>query len=220
MNMKVLIAAVAAASVLSGVVSADTIDVEVADSRFAPRDVYINPGDTIHWFWTGFIPHSTTSAGGLSEVWDSGLQSNGTFEYTFNSTGRFGYYCTLHGADQGNNVVVGMAGYVIVVDPIALSSPQPGVAGQVNTLTVTTATPGETVYYVYGFGAGSAPVPGCGGVTADMSSPVLAGTSVADGSGVATYSGFVPDAVSGRAVRLQAVELSNCRKSNLVVHQF
>jgi hypothetical protein len=43
---------------------------------------------------------------------------------------------------------------------------------------------------------------------------------VVDGSGVASLTLFVPDAASGLTARIQAVELSTCTVSNLVMYTF
>lgn len=79
--------------------------------------------------------------------------------------------------------------------------------GQAATLTATDATPGETVYFVYGFGTGSTPVPPLA-VTLGISGPALAGSDVADGSGAASFSGNIPAAGSGFTVHLQAIEFA------------
>ena len=100
---------------------ADTVNVEVFDNEFAP-DPTINSGDTIHWFWTGSLPHSSTSVAGLTETWDSGLHSSGfTFDHIFTQVGAFPYYCTAHGFDNGNGTAGGMSGVITVIpEPASL----------------------------------------------------------------------------------------------------
>jgi plastocyanin/sugar lactone lactonase YvrE len=72
---------------------ADVIEVQVDDHVFEPRFVIINRGDTVRWVWVRGV-HSTTSYDGS---WDSGLIGPGSqFEYTFNGTGQFDYYCSIH----------------------------------------------------------------------------------------------------------------------------
>ncbi|TAH39631.1 MAG: hypothetical protein EYC70_02250 [Planctomycetota bacterium] len=70
--------------------------------------------------------------------------------------------------------------------------------------------------FVRGFQPGSTPVPGCPGLSIGIRNPVIAGAAAADAAGVASLSAFVPPALSGRTVLLQAVELDTCRASNLV----
>ncbi len=99
-------------------------------------------------------------------------------------------------------------------------APVPGAAGANNTLSATAADPGARIYFVYSFSAGSANVPNCPGVQLELSQPIIAGSAIADGNGLAEMSRFVPAAASGRTIHLQAVQPSACRTSNHVVYQF
>ncbi len=99
-------------------------------------------------------------------------------------------------------------------------APVPGLAGASNTLAATDAEPGARVYFVYSMNAGSAAVPNCPGVEVELSRPIIAGSAIADGNGLAQINRFVPSAASGRTIHLQAVEPSACRTSNHVVYQF
>ena len=103
---------------------------------------------------------------------------------------------------------------------VHLDAPDPGTAGVSNTLTATAAAPGARVYFVYAFEAGSVAVPNCPGVEVELTRPIIAGSAIADGNGVAQVVRFVPAAASGRTIHLQAVEASGCRTSNHVVYQF
>ena len=93
-----------------------TFDVHIVNMDYTP-DPVIGLGDTVHWIWEdGTISHSTTSSAGQAESWDSGLHVQSfTFDHTFTHTGRFNYYCTLHGFDAGNGQAGGMSGFVTVV---------------------------------------------------------------------------------------------------------
>jgi len=84
------------------------------------------------------------------------------------------------------------------------------------TLTVSNATPGGRVGFAYGFNPGQTPVPSCPGVFMDINAARVAGIVVADGNGVATLSGFVPDSLCGR-VFIQALDAATCRKSNVEI---
>jgi plastocyanin len=68
---------------------------------FDPEVVEINPGETVMWMWIGG-PHSVRSANlnGIGQpsctangLFDSGVQSSGTFSYTFTMPGRYGFHC-------------------------------------------------------------------------------------------------------------------------------
>lgn len=127
---------------------------------------------------------------------------------------------------QRDNFALGSGDGVLVDDievgppSYTLLPPSPGTAGQVNDLVAISATPGQTSYFIYGFQAGSTPVPGCGGLVADIRNPQIGGTAVADPLGVATLSVPVPPAASGLTVLLQAVEPGTCQVTNRVDYTF
>lgn len=69
----------------------------VSNFTFAPSTLTIAPGDTVQWvFHDG--THSTTSVDGL---WDSGVQSSGTFAFTFPTSGSYAFFCKLHSSMTG-----------------------------------------------------------------------------------------------------------------------
>ncbi len=103
---------------------------------------------------------------------------------------------------------------------INLLDPVPGIAGQTNRLTTTNGTSGRRVYFLYSLRDGTTNLPGCNGVLVNMSRPTVAGDAVVDGNGDATLDLNVPQAASGRTVRLQSVERATCRVSNLVQFTF
>jgi plastocyanin len=96
---------------------AATTDVMVGVGfTFAPNDVTINAGDTIHWVWAtgGHSTTSTTAPGGCTaggaDPWDSMILNMGaTFDHTFNTAGDYSYKCLPHCG-------MGMTGLVQVVD--------------------------------------------------------------------------------------------------------
>ena len=112
--------------------------------------------------------------------------------------------------------------HAVLLVPMELSmlGPRPGIAGQVNTLIATGATPGARVYFTYGVGAGSTNVPGCPGLSVDIRSAALAGSTLADANGDARLDTNVPRTARGRQVLLQAVEQENCVRSRLALHTF
>src|ERR1700758_4643814 len=83
-----------------GVASGTTVTVTVGNGGFffSPSSVTIHPGDTVLWTWSS-SDHSSTSGtpGNPSGLWDSGILNQGAmFTHTFNATGSFPYYCTVH----------------------------------------------------------------------------------------------------------------------------
>ena len=96
----------------------------------------------------------------------------------------------------------------------------PGLAGQLNQLVIVDGTPGETVYFGYGTGPGSVPVPGCSGVSVRVANPVLLGSAVVNVLGQTGLPVDVPATASGLTVYVQALELGTCSVSNLLVHTF
>jgi len=74
------------------------------DSVSGTNTTTITRGMTVHWVWFGF--HSSTSDNGQAESWDSGEMSSGSFNHTFNNTGTFTYFCTVHGHMMSGSVIV------------------------------------------------------------------------------------------------------------------
>ncbi len=103
-----------------------------------------------------------------------------------------------------------------------MQAPQPGTAGEANTITVTNATPGARVHFLYSKNGGGTRIPGCDlqQNALQLDSPTLIGTAIADGSGVATITRTVPLLARGQTILFQAVVQNECAISQLVVHRF
>lgn len=99
---------------------------------FDPIGLYVEPGDTVRWV-NEAGSHSATSYSpenpGTSkrripraaEPWDSGIltQSGATFEYTFEETGTYDYFCTPHKTlGMVARIVCGEAGGIATESPI------------------------------------------------------------------------------------------------------
>jgi plastocyanin len=116
--------ALAAGAVLALSAQAAVFNVQVANFAFTPPVVTIATGDTVHWFWaSGF--HTTTSGTPCSadSMWDAHIdQTHPTFDFTFNTTGTFDYFCRFH-------CLSGMTGSVIVQGPSAVDPEGPSGAG-------------------------------------------------------------------------------------------
>ena len=111
--------------------------------------------------------------------------------------------------------------YVLSVSGPCLTGPTPGMVAVVNTLTLSNATPGGLVGVGFSLTPGSTPVGAfCPGLTVDLANPTVIGLMTADGSGNASFSGFVPASLSGTTAFLQGVDIPACEVTNLVEHTF
>lgn len=83
----------------------------LTDTAFQPNPVNIKVGDTIRWTNDDNVIHTVKegnpATGEIPEGgFDSDLMSTGqTFEYTFNMSGTFDYYCDLHHNMVGQVIV-------------------------------------------------------------------------------------------------------------------
>jgi plastocyanin len=114
---------------------AATQDVHVGVGlTFAPNDVTVNAGDTVHWIWdaSGHSTTSTTAPGGCSaggtDPWDSTVLPMGsTFDHIFSTAGDYSYKCTPH-CGMGMTGIVRVVDFDIVCDPTTISA-QPNGSG-------------------------------------------------------------------------------------------
>ena len=109
--------------------------------------------------------------------------------------------------------------------PIALANPNPGTAGTTNTFAADGATPGNKIYFVYGFKEarelwGAAEVPGCPGLWVNIKNPIIAASVNADAVGHAEFSAPVPPSFAGSVLMMEAVDPAQCTLSNLVAYRF
>jgi len=103
---------------------------------------------------------------------------------------------------------------------LVLGEPEPGQAGEQNTISVEAGTPGATVRFALGRGPGSMAVPGCPGLNLMLGDPLLLGNAVVGDDGVAQVSFNVPGGAVGKTFGFQAVEAGSCKLSNRVVFKF
>ncbi|MEK7133972.1 MAG: plastocyanin/azurin family copper-binding protein [Patescibacteria group bacterium] len=84
------------------------VTITMTDSTFSPRNVVINPGDTVRWINTSSIAHTAIGDNGS---FDSGTVAAGqSFAAMFNAPGTYAYHCNFHGGIGG----VGQAGTITV----------------------------------------------------------------------------------------------------------
>ena len=103
-------------------------DLWFCDSSFQNGvcETTVNVGDTVEWQWVGSAAHTTTECAGDLDacpephLWDSPVQTSGTFSFAFDSAGTFVYRCQIH--------TTAMRGQIIVLaaeQPTPTSSPIP-----------------------------------------------------------------------------------------------
>lgn len=82
--------------------AASTTTVSVDDNFFDPESVEVAVGDTVAWQWSGTQPHDVNA-----DDFESDIQTEGTFEYTFEEAGSYPYVCTVHPGMEGTVEVAG-----------------------------------------------------------------------------------------------------------------
>src|ERR687884_1486227 len=101
--------------VLAAPASAATTNVTVGLGASAPATVQIDPGDTVHWTFSGpDTNHSVTADAGQTEMFDSDPGNDvpnhmvgDPFDWTFRTPGSFTYYCKVHPFTMKGRVNVG-----------------------------------------------------------------------------------------------------------------
>lgn len=197
----------AVALVATPVLAQNTHVVTVGPSNaleFEQQDLIINVGDTVLWVWDGSVRHDVVSTDGAFQ--SAFVSAPNTFSVTFDNFflaanpvagDLYAYFCNPH---RG----AGMIGSIRVVPERLLSAPL--VAGQSSAISVTGATPGNTVLIGYSLsGAGPIPVPYG---TLSLSPPITQlPPRVADGSGTVNIPVSIPPGLAGTTVFLHAAEI-------------
>jgi probable HAF family extracellular repeat protein len=132
-----------------------------------------------------------------------------------------------HNQITGDGIRSGRINQGYILTPVTysfdLSAADPGVAGQVNSITASGLTPGTTVYIYASTRGGGTMIPGCtiqeNVMQIDTANKLL-GIAIADINGEATVSGIVPAGAAGRPLLFQAVVPDSCEISNLVDQMF
>lgn len=82
----------------------EEVQVRIVDFAFEPATITIRPGTTV--VWTNDAPTQHTTASKEGSVWESKiLEKGGVFSYTFDKSGEFPYWCTLHPSMLGTVIV-------------------------------------------------------------------------------------------------------------------
>lgn len=80
-----------------------TVFVTVRDTFFTPDTIHVGAGLPVRWTNEGALLHSVVADSG---AFSSGLlQHSAWFEVRFDSTGTFGYHCSVHPTMVGTVVV-------------------------------------------------------------------------------------------------------------------
>lgn len=92
----VLVPAAAHARV-GGQSAGGAVEIEIGDGSFSPKVAVIAPGTMVRWTNVGEDRHSVTPDAG-SQFGIATLEPGESYEFTFEEAGRFGYFCSFHGA--------------------------------------------------------------------------------------------------------------------------
>lgn len=104
------------------VAAPQTVTVSVEDDQFVPKEVQINPGDTVKWVLMGSstVGHTVTANDGSFDSGKVFTASGASFQHTFTTTGvTILYHCQTHyvccmmqgSVRVGDNAPVPTAGY-------------------------------------------------------------------------------------------------------------
>ena len=95
-------------------------------------DTTVTAGDTVEWVWVGSQPHTTTECAGdldscgSPHLWDSPVQTGGTFSFTFDAPGTFLYRCQVHPLEMRGVITVLAPQPTPTPTPTRVASPTPG----------------------------------------------------------------------------------------------
>ena len=89
--------------------SPGTNEVWMQSDLFNPSSLTVSAGTTVQWTNKDNVVHTVTSGtpSSPSGLFDSGnISANGTFSYTFSTTGTYQYYCRVHAPMMAGTIVV------------------------------------------------------------------------------------------------------------------
>ena len=84
------------------------VDVRIDDNFYRPKKITVPVGTTVRWTNEGRNEHNVLADKG-SRFGIDGIDRGATYEHRFDKPGRYGYYCSLHGAPR-----TGQFGTVVV----------------------------------------------------------------------------------------------------------
>ncbi len=90
----------------SNVAGAKIHNIEIRNMAYSPATLTIKKGDTVIWVnYDKGTTHTVTSTRG-NELSSSFLKIGENYTHTFNTTGKFVYYCIPHASSHGDVIVV------------------------------------------------------------------------------------------------------------------
>ncbi|WP_411965921.1 plastocyanin/azurin family copper-binding protein [Haloferax sp. YSMS24] len=105
--------AITTAGAATGASAQQTPVVEMGNNYFDPIGLYVEPGTTVRFEITAGAHSATAYADRIpsdARPFDSGTISEGSYEYTFEKSGTYDYYCIPHKS-------LGMVGRIVVGQP-------------------------------------------------------------------------------------------------------
>ncbi len=110
------------------VFDSQSASVDVVDNKFTPSVIQIKQGTTVTWHFKGNVSHTVTSVSGTGPIlptaaagaptvtpfhFDSGGRTKGkTYDFTFDTPGRYNYFCTIHHIMEGTIIVTDASGQI------------------------------------------------------------------------------------------------------------
>ncbi len=80
--------------------------VMIKNFAFSPATLTIKTGTTVTWMNQDGAPHTIASDPGSVVAFTSESLANGaSYQFTFNQTGTYSYYCTIHPSMKGTIIV-------------------------------------------------------------------------------------------------------------------
>ncbi len=117
---------------------------EETNECYIPHSLNVNVGDTVIWNNVDTAAHTVTAGSmeeGPSGIFDSSLfMSGNTFEFTFDQTGTYPYFCMVHPWMTGEIVVNGVQDMVVTSEPTVMiemdTTPEPQPVAEPNAETL------------------------------------------------------------------------------------
>jgi plastocyanin len=79
------------------------IEVKIDNFSFLPQDITVAPGTMVTWVNQDDIPHTVTSTADLFK--SKALDTDDKFSFTFDKSGTYEYYCSIHSKMTGKVIV-------------------------------------------------------------------------------------------------------------------
>jgi len=85
--------------------SAKNYEVQMKSISYAPKNLQIQPGDTVEWVNASYTDHSASES---DKTFDTGLVAPGksSKKIRFDQPGTFRYHCSIHGLSMSGEIDV------------------------------------------------------------------------------------------------------------------